>query len=215
MRYGTAAIHLTRDQVRGALKIPSQHFLGRGFSREVLDHFDVGDSAKLRRAVVPLYDDEGTTCIGHTFRSIKSRCRESEKHHDPGTACRWGQQKWGINRGFPKRTYLYNLAAARASASSFVLLVEGPPDVWRVHEAGYVAVALLGADATEEQLHKLASLRRRILVAFDNDPPGEAARRRFRERHVDFPWEFLEVPKSDEDPGDTPTAVLREAIESR
>src|SRR5579864_1727038 len=45
-------LNLTRARVRQQLAIPSEYFLSRGFSREVLDAFDVGYSHKLKRSVV-------------------------------------------------------------------------------------------------------------------------------------------------------------------
>ncbi|QDV39229.1 toprim domain-containing protein [Tautonia plasticadhaerens] len=148
------ALRLTRDRVRDRLTFPARHFLERGFSRKILDSFDVGYSAKRDRIVVPLYDEEGIHCIGDTFRSYKPPCGTCRKHHDPGVPCKYGQQKWGIMRGFAKRAYLYNYAAALRADSPFVFLVEGPPDVWRLGEAGYVGVALLGSSMTDEQHRK-------------------------------------------------------------
>jgi hypothetical protein len=215
MRTEAGALHLTREQVREPLRIPSRHFLSRGFSPEVLDALDVGDSAKLGRAVVPLYDAEGTTCIGYTFRSLKPPCKACRKHHDPWVACRYGQSRWGIMKGFPKRSYLYNYAAAlRADGTAF--LVEGPPDVFRLAEAGHTAVALLGSDATDEQLRLLAALEKPILVAFDNDPAGEVALGRFRRKYeasdVTFEWDPFAVPGPYQDVGETPVEELRRAI---
>lgn len=145
-------LNLTRGQVRAALTIPSSYFLGRGFSPEVLDAFDVGESSRLRRVVVPLYDEEGRKCIGFTVRSYRRRCENCRKHHDPGVPCIYGQQKWGLMAGFPKRTHLYGFAKAVRSTAETLYLVEGPPDVWRLAEAGYIGVALLGTVLTEEQL---------------------------------------------------------------
>jgi hypothetical protein len=210
-------LRLSRDQVRRALAIPSKHFLSRGFSPEVLDAFDVGESAKLKRAVVPLYDDTGEACTGYTVRSLKPPCQACNQHHEPGVDCRWGQQRWGIMGGFPKRTYLYNYARAKKTDSPVIFLTEGPPDVWRLAESGHVAVALLGADATDEQLHKLAALGKTVRVAFDNDPPGVAARERFQRKQaasgIDFPWAFFSAPAEYKDLGETPVEELRRAVQ--
>ena len=206
---------LTREEVRAALTIPSRYFLRRGFSRDVLDRFDVGDSAKLRRAVVPLYDEEGETCIGYTFRSWKPPCDACRKHHDPGTDCRYGQQKWGIMAGFPKRTYLYNLAAAKRSNDPRIFLVEGPPDVWRLAEAGYVGVALLGSAVCEEQLANLAALDKHITIALDSDGPGREAIDRLRRRVAGLPCDFFPIPLPYKDFGNMPVVDLRDAIRKR
>jgi Toprim-like len=108
--------------------------------------------------------------------------------------------------GFPRGSYLYGYAAAARSASPFVVLVEGAPDALRVMEAGYPAVASLGADLTEVQADKLAALNKQVLVAFDNDEAGregaERAVTRLRGKKV-WPrtWSPLQEFK---DLGDTP-----------
>jgi hypothetical protein len=51
-------------------------------------------------------------------------------------------------------------------------------------EAGYLAVALLGTDATEEQLDKLESFGKLVIVGFDNDTPGKQALARFESKLV-------------------------------
>jgi hypothetical protein len=206
---------MTREQVRRALDIPARHFLERGFSPDVLDAFDVGYSARCKRVVVPFYDDAGRFCIGYTMRSYKPPCDACRKHHYPREDCRWGQQKWGIMAGFPKRTYLYNYAAALRTTDPRVFLVEGPPDVWRLAEAGYVGVALLGSILTEEQREKLAALGKHITVAMDDDEPGRAATERLRRDLAGLRCDFFPVPRPYKDFGDTPVAILREAIGRR
>src|SRR5207237_1116406 len=75
---------------------------------------------------------------------------------------------------FPRQQYLYNYANARRHGCPFVLLVEGPSDVFAVVYASYPAVASLGADLSPEQADKLAALGKRVLVAYDNDEAGRA-----------------------------------------
>jgi hypothetical protein len=207
-------LDLTREQVRRRLDIPSAYFLGRGFPEEVLDAFDVGYSGKLRRAVVPLYDETAQTCVGFLARSHRPPCEDCKRHHDPGQECRYGQPKWQAMSGFPRETYLYNYAAAAATAAPFVFLVEGAPDVFRLAEAGYVGVALLGCDASEAQLGKLAALGKEIWVAFDNDEAAEAARERLRKKSLGLriPFQTFSAPKPYKDLGDTPADQLRREI---
>jgi hypothetical protein len=56
---GTIGLSLTREQVRSRLQIPSPYFVGRGFSRDILDAAAVGYSPKLNRHVVPLTTTKG------------------------------------------------------------------------------------------------------------------------------------------------------------
>lgn len=205
---------LTREEVRSSLSIPSRYFLGRGFSAAILDRFDVGDSAKLKRAVVPLFDEEGTTCIGYAARSKWPLCDVCDKHHF-GPECRYGQSKWALPDGFPASTYLFNYAAARATSCPFILLVEGVGDAIRVAEAGYVAVAVMGREVSDEQLRKLEALGKTIWVAFDNDDKGEDARVRLQRRieTSGLRTEAFHAPASYKDVGDVPADELARAID--
>jgi hypothetical protein len=211
-------LNLTREQVRERLTIPSPYFVDRGFPPEVLDAFDVGYSPVLGREVVPLYDDTGEVCIGFEARSNKPLCGDCKKYHMPGTECRYGQSKWRGLPGFLKDQYLYNYARAVDTEAPFVFLVEGSPDVFRLAEAGYIGVAILGSDATEKQLRKLAALGKEVWIAFDNDDAGLAARERFWDKKlrsgIRFSTESFTVPNPYKDLGEMPPAEIKRAVES-
>src|SRR6185369_16522839 len=56
----------TKERYLDLVKIPSEYFLKRGFSEEILQKYNIGDyisydeKAKLRgRAVIPVFDDDG------------------------------------------------------------------------------------------------------------------------------------------------------------
>jgi 5S rRNA maturation endonuclease (ribonuclease M5) len=168
-------LSLTRQQVRGQLQIPSPYFVGRGFSPDVLDALDVGYSSKRKRSIIPVYDESGRTCVGHLERSEKPSCVECGRCHRPGNECRYGQNRWRVMTGFPKHLYLYNHAAVVRSDLPFVVVVEGPCDVFRLAEAGYPAVALLGTDLSEAQAEKLVALKKEVVLVFDNDDAGKKA----------------------------------------
>lgn len=161
-----------RAQVRARLQIPSPYFVGRGLSPTILDQMDVGHSAITRRSIVPLYDDQGEACIGYLERTEEPECRCCKRYHRRDDCCAYGREKWYCSRGFPKSSYLYNYHNALRSDAPYVLLVEGPGDVFRALEAGLAAVASLGNDLTKGQAKKLAALGKVVVVAFDNDPPG-------------------------------------------
>ena len=170
------ALSLTREQVRQQLVIPSPYFLSRGFSAAVLDRFDIGESLKLRnRAVAPVYDDTGSRCISFLTRSTRLTCTLCNGCHDRAADCRGAEPRWRFEAGFPKGEYLYNYATAVSAAGSFVLLVEGVPDVLRAAEAGIVAVSGFGTGLSVMQMQKLAVLNKPVVVAFDNDDAGRAA----------------------------------------
>jgi hypothetical protein len=136
---------------------------------------------------VPVFDD-GILCDDYLVRTEHPQCPACKKYHRPDTACRYGQSKWTVLKNFPKGEYLYNYASARVSAAPFVLLLEGPCDVFRATEAGIAAVAAFGSDLSSVQADKLAALHKNVVIACDNDEAGKSGSARaanlLRERDV-------------------------------
>lgn len=155
-----------RDQVRSRMDVlPSKFFLSRGFSEEVLNHFDVGDTFKgpfAYRAVVPIYDHTGRMALGFSGRTINN-----------------AQPKWMHSAGFSRSRVLYNQFTAFRDArrNGTVVLVEGPCDVWKLWEAGYHnAVAILGVTLSDAQQVLLESSgANRVVVFLDDDEAGQLA----------------------------------------
>ena len=116
--------------------------MNRGYSKEVLDTFDVGECFTKNqpmsgRVVVPVYDEDYNYvgCVG----------RSTEDSMKP---------KWLHSKGF-KKSVLYGLNVAKKNISSTqaAILVEGQGDVWRMHEAGLTnCVGIFGASINEDQL---------------------------------------------------------------
>jgi hypothetical protein len=172
-RYKSLA--LTREQVRGRLRIPSPYFVNRGLSPQVLDRMDVGHSEKLNRTVIPVYDDSGRFCVGFTTRR-EDDCRVCKKCHAPGEPCEGGQRRWDFMEDFEKSRHLYGYSTVRREFGRFVILVEGPADVLKLMEVGYPAVACFGRFLSRKQAYKLAALNRFNFIAFDNDDAGWAGK---------------------------------------
>lgn len=161
-----APTDLTRDQIRSKIDIPSKYFLGRGFSENVLNTFDVGDCVSenlpmRKRAVVPIYDEDGKYlgCVG--------RSKDNET-----------KPKWLHSKGFKKNVlYGLNIAHKYIKESSSVILVEGQGDVWRMHEAGFKnCVGIFGSSLNEDQLLLLEqSGALDVVVLTDSDDAGNKA----------------------------------------
>src|SRR5262245_11121571 len=83
----------SREQVRERLLLPSPYFVRRGFSPVILDRLDVGHSARLRRSIVPLYDDRGEACNGYLERSEDPACQKCRSYHGYGDRCCEGREK--------------------------------------------------------------------------------------------------------------------------
>ena len=161
---------LSREEIRNRLAIPSEYFMKRGFSPDVLNEFDVGltsvNSGIMRkRVVVPVYDED------YNYVSCAGRLT-----HDNTTP---QSPKWIYNKGFQKSIYLYglNIAKEHIKQTASVILVEGQGDVWRMHEAGYKnCVGLFGADLSDDQLLLLEQTGAlNLIILTDMDDAGQKA----------------------------------------
>lgn len=150
--------------------IPSNYFIGRGFSEATLKYFEVGDctdkSSKLfDRSIIPIHNEDGSKIVAHIGRAIKE----------------YKTPKFLITpKGFDKRFFFYNYhrALEHINNTSSVILVEGQSDVWRLHEAGiYQVMSLFGRTLSKEQEHKLHKLSiTHIIILLDNDQAGRESK---------------------------------------
>lgn len=158
----------TRAVVRARLLIPSPYFVGRGYPPGLLDRYDVGDCLDptkpfARRAVVPVYDEDGETAVGFTARAHDPPCDACGGHHRPGPCPGRPPPKWVHTDGLPRAHYFYNWWAARRriDETGVAVLCEGPGDVLRCVEAGVEnAVGMFGnrlADGQQALLEQTAA----------------------------------------------------------
>ena len=171
----------TREKLRGTLEIPAKYYIDRGYSKEVLDKYDVGLYNKRTRVVVPVYDDRYKYVAGFLGRSIWPQCANCKKWHDPKAHCtstRVGikeSEKW-LNGSFQSTNYLYNywFAEEHIRNCGTAILVEGAGDVWRLEENGvHIGLGLFGTDLTDAQrilLDRSGALS--IIILLDPDKAG-------------------------------------------
>ena len=135
--------------------LPPVEFLSRGLTEETLRHFRVGTDPD-GRIVIPYYKDfnNPTVLLGYQTRGYMGDTRIVRN-----------------NKGFDKETYLYNYCPKEFS---YVVLVEGQSDVWRLFQFGYNATALMGSHISDEQI-KMLSKFDKVYLALDNDEPGRRA----------------------------------------
>lgn len=186
----TAQPIINRNTVRKNLNIPSKYFVDRGFSKEILDKYDVGDCISnnkemSNRAVVPIYDQYYTSMIGCTGRSIFDKCVTCKAFHNSKDACpsednAWKMSKWKHSSGFKTQDSLYNFWFAQEyiKSSGSVILVESPGNVWKLEENNiHNSVALFGSNLSDRQKTLLdVSGAMNIIVITDNDEAGKKAR---------------------------------------
>ena len=178
-----------RSIVAKTLSIPSNYFLNRGFSKEILQKYDVGDCLTLGkemygRAVVPVYDNDYKFMVGCSGRSINTKCEQCNGYHHANDTCPtnddlWKHSKWKHSYGFKSHEYLYNFWFAKdhIKNSGLVILVESPGNVWRLEEAGiHNSVAMFGSSLGDKQKMLLdISGAMNIITIMDNDEAGKKA----------------------------------------
>jgi 5S rRNA maturation endonuclease (ribonuclease M5) len=137
------------EVVRARLQIPSPYFLQRGLTASTLREWDVGDaltgdlrSPMYARAVVPVFDPEGRRVIGTTGRSLHPECAACCRWHPagpcPSDPSLPQHAKWRHTAELQTGQSLFGLWKARAAIreTKRVVLVEGPADVMKCHQAG-------------------------------------------------------------------------------
>jgi len=184
---------LSRWEAREKINIASPYYLGRGFSEEILDKYDVGDISD--RVVVPIYDPDYKFVIGSTSRSLHERCIKCKLWHNPKSKCPSdsnfteliNSSKW-FNNNFEKSFSLYNLwhksTKDAIRNTGRVILVEGPGDVWKLEEAGiHNGLALYGVELSDPQLMLLyENYVTEIVLLTDADDAGQHAIKILKEK---------------------------------
>lgn len=180
---------IKRDSIIGSLDIPSQYFIKRGYSTEILNKYDVGLCDKpgkemYNRVVVPIYDNNYEYMVGCSGRSIFEKCSMCSCFHDPNHTCptkdyRWMFSKWKHSKDFKSQNHLYNFWFAKQyiMESNIAIIVESPGNVWRLEENGiHNSVAIFGSSLSDRQKVILDSSGAMSLVILtDNDEAGRKA----------------------------------------
>lgn len=182
----------TPESYRRQLEVPSQYYIDRGYPAELMQRYDVGDSQKSQRSVVPIYDVDHKIIVGMSARTWYKKCPKCSYFHAKEQECpklivdQINACKWKNSPGFEAAHFLYNLWFARPHImkTSTIILVEGPGDVWRLEEAGIKnSVAIFGVDLTEEQLSLIeSSWAMNVIVLTDNDEAGQQAAKDIKEK---------------------------------
>lgn len=186
----------SRQSVRKALNIPADYYVGRGYSKQILDKYDVGvctnpNKEMFNRVVVPIYDPSYTHMIGCSGRSIFDKCSKCSYYHDKDKACidhQYGYKysKWKHNKDFKAKDCLYNLWFAKdyILKTGISVIVESPGNVWRLEEAGIKnSVAIFGTSLSDRQKMLLdCSGAMSLLLLLDNDDAGQAGMKQIHDK---------------------------------
>jgi 5S rRNA maturation endonuclease (ribonuclease M5) len=183
-------LYNSREEFRQKYTIPSPYYLQRGFSREILNKYDVGLS-KHNKSVIPIYDLNYKHIIGETSRSNYEKCPLCKFYHNPSNRCPTTKEekkflvKW-FHHNFKTNNNLFNLWFARKEIikSKTAILVEGCGDALKLIENGIInVVGLFGCDLKSGQDIILKSLGvLNLIVLLDNDEAGIIAMAKLKNR---------------------------------
>lgn len=180
---------ISRDFYLKNIEIPAQYYINRGFSKEILEKYDVGycgirGRQMFDRAIVPIYDSTHQYAVGFTGRSIHEKCSKCNYYHHPKERCKFFP-KWRHSKGFNKEKWLYNYWYAKEfiTKSKIAILVESPGNVWRLEEAGiHNSLAIFGTALNQGQRELLDQLGIfTIIIMMDNDDAGQNAAMKIQE----------------------------------
>lgn len=192
----TNSYSITREAVRRSLDIPAEYYISRGYSKEILDKYDVGlcdkpNKEMYNRVVVPIYNNDYTGMVGCTGRSIFEKCPTCNSYHSIRNECppeqqRWLFPKWKHNSDFKSQNHLYNLWFAKdhIMKTGTVIIVESPGNVWRLEESGiHNSVAIFGSSMSDRQKFFLdSSGAMNMIILTDNDNAGRLAAEKIKEK---------------------------------
>ena len=141
------------------------------------------------RAVVPIYDDAHKYMVGCIGRTLSNESR-----------------KWINSKGIRTQAYLYNYWYAKSyiESTQSVILVEGPPDVWRLYEAGiYNVVGIFGSALSDEQeiILQCSGALNIGIIRHNDDAGAKAAEQIEKKCERMFNVYHFEPIESREDPG--------------
>lgn len=153
---------ITEEQFLAKLERPAHYFLKRNFKEETLDYFRLGycgnpTKPMYKRVVIPQYDTDGKFIIGCLGRIIFEKCKACGNYHDENAICR-NSPKWKNSLDFPSETSLFNFHRAKEHIKStgIAILIEGSPNVMRLHEAGFpMSIGAFGSKFSEFQKNVL------------------------------------------------------------
>lgn len=187
---------VTRESILKSLNMPATYFVNRGYSKDILEKYDVGVCDKpgkemYKRVVVPIYDTNYEYMVGCSGRSIFESCKLCGAYHSPNNACpeeqnRWVYSKWRHSKDFKSQDHLYNFWFAKEHIlkTNIAIIVESPGNVWRLEEAGiHNSVAIFGSSLSDRQKMLLDSSGAMSLVILtDSDEAGKKAAEQIKKK---------------------------------
>jgi 5S rRNA maturation endonuclease (ribonuclease M5) len=199
--------------------------INRGFRMETCRFFDVRSTSADRifhhRLMCPIHNKLGHI-VGFTGRSLYEKCGKCGTFHPEDGECptsRWFHihSKWrNYPAKFNKTIELYNIHNAKEHIykTNVAIIVEGPFDVWRLHELGiYNVVATFGVSLSDFQCRLLAECGAiDLIVVYDSDNAGKEAIEEIIEKASSIFRVYAAVLPDNVDPGEISLEEYNEYI---
>jgi DNA primase len=168
-----------------------RYYNGRLIQESSVKKFQLGFSEKQDMVTIPVHSPDGME-VGFVGRSVEGK----EFKNTPG---------------LPKSKVLFNLH--RVKTSSKVYVVESSFDAIRLDQAGFPAVATLGANVSNVQTELLQKYFNNIIVIADNDEAGGNMKSKIVER-LGSRVSVIKLDKQYKDIGDMPDDAIKNLEES-
>jgi len=199
-------------------KRPAQYFIERGFSKSILEKYDVGTWKVTGEIVVPVYDENHHHVIGYIERTPHKKCCLCDLYHDYLKPCPITQEeksacrKWKNSFAFYSDQTFYNTWFAKEEIikTKTVVLVEGQGDVWKMVGSGVNnCLGLFGVELKPGQRKILDDLGvQNIILFLDPDDAGQESANKIEERFSRY-YNFYRM-NSKYDPGDSSENYIRD-----
>lgn len=127
---------------------------------ETAKHFGIGYckyGILKGRIAIPIYDDKARL-VAYCGRAVNNE-----------------KLRYKFPKGFRKNLVVYNYHNVKESKDKEIVVVEGYFDLYRVYQAGYACVALMGRSISQVQEQLILSLNKKLVLMFDGDKAGRKA----------------------------------------
>lgn len=170
------------------------YMLRRGFNKSTIRYFQVGRIGNY--ITIPVWD-ENNRLVGISKRDVSPAPKRKY-----------------LDSGLPKKYVLFNLNNAIRHDS--VIVVEGPMDAMRVHQAGYHnVVAILSGSLSKFQESLLKRNFRECIIFTDNDDAGRRLGEDIANRCRQLRIYWAEYPSGAKDPGELSEEAIQKAIKDK
>lgn len=219
-------VKISRQTVRGLLKMPCAYYINRGYSKSILDKYDVGmclnkGKEMYARIVVPIYNENHEYVVGCSGRSPHEKCDNCKCFHNQSKPCpppekQWMYCKWRHSKGFDAKKYLYNIwyAKEHIKKTKSAVLVESPGNVWKLEMCNIPnSVAMFGTSMFSLYQQKLLDDLgvEKLVLLLDQDEAGEKAAKRIT-KDLSDKYQIFKPSISKNDVGDMNVEEINNTI---